>query len=344
MALSKNMKAILTQVKQLIPPLDGSLHKGQSGRVGVLGGALDYTGAPFFAAISALRFGADLSHVICSPTAAGAIKTYSPDLIVHPILREDRSPEQVRPELKSLLSRLHVLVIGPGLGREPYMQSFAKVALSLAREQGMFVVLDADGLWMVGQDVSLIKGYRRAVVTPNVAEFARLSEQLGVDPKAPADKRAGLVSRELGGVTVLQKGATDIISVDTTGDAADLKASQLAGADAEKEKAQETVEVDVEGGLKRCGGQGDVLSGTVGTMLAWAKCYEDGIFGDKSIPASRFPLLASVGASMVTRTSSRRAFHKEGRGVVTQDMLPEIGKGFAEVFGEETQGQDKGKL
>jgi ATP-dependent NAD(P)H-hydrate dehydratase len=47
---------------------------------------------------------------------------------------------------------------------------------------------------------------------------------------------------------------------------------------------------------------------------------------------------------MVTRTASRRAFHKEGRGVVTQDMLPEVGKAFAEVFGEDTQGQDRGKL
>ncbi|KAJ7255489.1 Ribokinase-like protein [Mycena haematopus] len=339
-----NLKAILAQVKQLIPLLDGSLHKGQSGRVGVLGGALDYTGAPFFAAISALRFGADLSHVICSPTAAGAIKAYSPDLIVHPILSQDKSTEQVSQELQSLLPRLHVLVIGPGLGREPYMQSFAKIALGLARKQGMFVVLDADALWMVGQDIALIKGYRRAVVTPNVAEFARLSEQLGIDPKTAADKRAGWVSCELGGVTVLQKGATDIISVDTTGDAASLDASQLAGADPQKEKAQETVEVDVQGGLKRCGGQGDVLSGTVGTMLAWAKCYENGVFGDNSISASRFPLLAAVGGSMVTRTASRRAFYKEGRGVVTQDMIPEIGKSFAEVFGEEMQGQDKEKL
>jgi NAD(P)H-hydrate repair Nnr-like enzyme with NAD(P)H-hydrate dehydratase domain len=33
--------------------------------------------------------GADLAHVICSPTAAGPIKSYSPDLIVHPILREN---------------------------------------------------------------------------------------------------------------------------------------------------------------------------------------------------------------------------------------------------------------
>ncbi|KAI9464632.1 putative sugar kinase [Lactarius psammicola] len=52
------------------------------GRVGVLGGDLEYTGAPFFAAISAQRVGVDLSHVICSPTAADVIKSYSPDLIV----------------------------------------------------------------------------------------------------------------------------------------------------------------------------------------------------------------------------------------------------------------------
>lgn len=68
------------------------------------------------------------------------------------------------------------------------------------------------------------------------------------------------------------------------------------------------------------------------------------ICSDKSIPVSRMPLLAAIGGSMVTRTASRRAFFKEGRGVVTQDMLPEIGKSFAEVFGESEQGQDKGKL
>jgi ATP-dependent NAD(P)H-hydrate dehydratase len=30
---------VLEQLRQIIPPLNGSLHKGQSGRVGVLGGA-----------------------------------------------------------------------------------------------------------------------------------------------------------------------------------------------------------------------------------------------------------------------------------------------------------------
>ncbi|KAG5638145.1 hypothetical protein H0H81_001664 [Sphagnurus paluster] len=319
---------IFEQLKQLIPPLNGTLHKGQS-------------------AISALRFGADLSHVICSPTAAAAIKCYSPDLIVHPILWEEFTPEQVKPQLESLLARLHVLIIGPGLGREPYMENFARLALSLARSRGMFVVLDADALWMAGKDLSMIKGYRRAVVTPNVVEFKRLSEQAGVDPNTPAKQKAGLVSKALGGVTVLEKGAKDIISIDTTGEVADLRESRLEGVDGDKEKIQETIEVDVEGGLKRCGGQGDILSGAVGTFLAWGKCYEDGAFGESSskIAVSHMPLLAAVGGSMVTRSASRRAFQKEGRGVVTQDMIPEIGSAFAEVFGEsDVLDEDKGKL
>lgn len=54
---------------------------------------------------------------------------------------------------------------------------------------------------------------------------------------------------------------------------------------------------------------------------------------DGEISASRVPLLAAVGGSMVTRVASRRAFFKEGRGVVTQDMIPEIGRSFVEVFG-----------
>ncbi|KAF9477610.1 H-hydrate dehydratase [Pholiota conissans] len=343
-------RVIIEQIKRLIPPLDGTLHKGQSGRVGVLGGALDYTGAPFFAAMSALRFvrsscsmrllhlpglqGADLSHVICSPTASGAIKSYSPDLIVHPILNERHSSERVKPELQSILSRLHVLIVGPGLGREDYMQSFAKLAISIARDRGMFIVLDADGLYLVGQDINIIKGYRRAVVTPNVVEFKRLSEAIGIDPAVPSDQRASLVSRKLGGVTVLEKGAVDVIATDSTGEEADLAASQLSGANAEFEKAKETVHVDVEGGLKRCGGQGDILSGSVGTFMAWGRCYEDGAFGDHTIPASRIPLLAAIGGSMVTRTASRIAFVQNGRSVVTQDMIPVLGEAFTEMFGD----------
>lgn len=56
-SVHNNMEAscMLKNVKACIPPLDHSNYKGQAGRVGVVGGSLEYTGAPYFAGISALR-------------------------------------------------------------------------------------------------------------------------------------------------------------------------------------------------------------------------------------------------------------------------------------------------
>ena len=89
------------------------------------------------------------------------------------------------------------------------------------------------------------------------------------------------------------------------------------------------------------------------------------LYRDGSIASSRIPLLAAVAGSMVTRTASKRAFLKNGRGkfawfcnirrvsdrvlgVVTQDMLPEVGGAFEEVFGSEGEkewaGNTEGKL
>jgi len=163
-----------------------------------------------------------------------------------------------------------------------------------------------------------------------------------VDPQTPPEERASSVSRVLEGVAILQKGAQDIIAVNTEG--ASGAAQERSKVSAHEAAQNVTITVDTAGGLKRCGGQGDVLSGAVGTMLAWGKCYESGAFGDNSIPVSRMPILAATGASIVTRATSRMAFEKEGRAVVTQDMLKEIGPAFSEVFGVEQRGAIDGKL
>ena len=81
-------------VHAMVPPLTASKYKGQAGKIGVIGGCAEYTGAPFFAAMSALRVGADLSHVFCARGAATVIKSYSPELIVHPYLLEIGDTEE----------------------------------------------------------------------------------------------------------------------------------------------------------------------------------------------------------------------------------------------------------
>ena len=46
---------------------------------------------------------------------------------------------------------------------------------------------------------------------------------------------------------------------------------------------------------------------------------------------------------MVTRAASKRAFEKQGRAVITQDMIPELGPAFLDIFSE-IPGIDLGKL
>lgn len=115
--------------------------------------------------------------------------------------------------------------------------------------------------------------------------------------------------------------------------------------------------MDIQGGLKRVGGQGDILSGAVGTFLAWGKVYEDAdadwddrrsvlwvqesqlrgsdrLFHHR-VDAHDIPILASLGGSQLTRTCSRLAFGKHRRSVVTSHMIEEVGVAYESLFGED---------
>lgn len=316
--MSAATRSVLSELRAIIPPLLPEFHKGQGGRVGVIGGSRNYTGAPFFASMTSMRLGADMSFTVCDPVAAATIKSYSPDMIVNPMLAENRSQEDVHADLGTLCARLHSLVIGPGLGREPHMQAFAKTAIDVARAKGIYLVLDADALWLVQNHPAAIMGYNRAVLTPNVVEFGRLCDAVGINHTHP-DSVVRL-AETLSGPTIVAKGRIDTI-VSPAG----------------------TLQCDDQGGLKRCGGQGDILSGSLGTMLAWAQRYEErcateseviGLDGQvhPPVPTERLPLLAAYGAAMVTRAVSRRGFAQYGRSMLADDLLREVGPAYEEIF------------
>lgn len=71
-------KDLLPILKNSFPPLKYDSRKGENGRVGVIGGSFEFTGAPYYAAISSLKVGGDLAHIFCSKSASVAIKSYSP--------------------------------------------------------------------------------------------------------------------------------------------------------------------------------------------------------------------------------------------------------------------------
>lgn len=264
----------------------------------------------------------------------------SPDLIVHATLDESKGIYAARAELKSVLERLHVLVIGPGLGRSEFMQSCAREALRLARDNTLGVVVDADGLWLLNSEPELVSGFSgaRVILTPNVMEFGRLCAATGVDAKAEGSCAA--LAKKLGNVTIIQKGANDVIS----NGAALPSLFGVTGA--------ELVE-STQGGLKRVGGQGDILSGSTGTLLAWGLEWARGAYAHVGhVPDAELtphiPLLAAYGASTFNRTVSRRGWETKKRSMVTNDLVELVGPVYEELFGryqeEEVVKEEKGRL
>ncbi|XP_013615753.1 PREDICTED: ATP-dependent (S)-NAD(P)H-hydrate dehydratase-like, partial [Brassica oleracea var. oleracea] len=146
-AMSSTSEADAESVLRTVTPsLDPKRHKGQAGKIAVIGGCREYTGAPYFAAISALRIGADLSHVFCTKDAAPVIKSYSPELIVHPVLEESytisqfseeekrKVQDEVIGEVDKWMERFDCLVIGPGLGRDPFLLECVSKIMLLAKK------------------------------------------------------------------------------------------------------------------------------------------------------------------------------------------------------------------
>ena len=81
----------------------------------MIGGSIDYTGAPYYAGISALKSGCDLIHIFCHEDAAIPIKCYSPELIVHPAFSNPSNTTQLDKTVRWFKS-MDCLIIGPGMG------------------------------------------------------------------------------------------------------------------------------------------------------------------------------------------------------------------------------------
>uniref|UniRef100_A0A3Q3SDZ1 ATP-dependent (S)-NAD(P)H-hydrate dehydratase n=1 Tax=Mastacembelus armatus TaxID=205130 RepID=A0A3Q3SDZ1_9TELE len=294
---------ILSLVKSIIPPLTSKKHKGQDGRIGIIGGCQDYTGAPYFAAISALKVGADLSHVFCTKDAATVIKSYSPELIVHPVLD---SPNAVE-EIEKWLPRLHGLVVGPGLGREDLLLKTAKEVIEKSKARDIPIVIDADGLWLVTQQPSVIQGYQKGILTPNFMEFTRLYEALHHKPMDSSDYQGSVMqlSVAMGNLTLVLKGEQDLIT-----------------------DGNKVISCSIEGSGRRCGGQGDLLSGSMGVLAHWAHAAS----AAGTVRSVNPSVVAAFGACSLTRQCNSQAFQRHGRSTTTSDMIQEIGSAFKKLF------------
>jgi len=222
-------------------PRPSKSHKGDFGRLLVIGGSETFSGAPALVALAALRSGVDLTYVAAPAKTAYAISSMSPNLITIKLDGEHLNPSNVS-GLRRYIEIANAVVLGPGLGLHPETREFVRAIVEAVEGAGKPLLLDADGLKAFAEFKKSLNV--PLVLTPHAGEYAVLT-----DEKLPENfnERVVVVQRtaaELAAV-VLLKGSVDIIS---DGKSFKLNFTGNAG--------------------MTVGGTGDVLSGVVGAFLA----------------------------------------------------------------------------
>ncbi|MBW4051085.1 MAG: NAD(P)H-hydrate dehydratase [Proteobacteria bacterium] len=183
-------------IQQALPRRARSSHKGDFGRVLIVGGGAGMPGAVRLAGEACLRVGAGLVTVAVAPENVAAISAGRPELICLPLEETEALAEAGE--------RADVIAIGPGLGRSPW----ARRALETVLRSGKPLVVDADALNIVAE--SRTPAREDWILTPHPGEAARL---LGVDTREiQRDRLAALehlVARYRG--TVVLKGAGTLV-------------------------------------------------------------------------------------------------------------------------------------
>lgn len=225
-------------VLKLLPNRRLDAHKGDFGKILLLAGSVGYTGAPVLSALGALRTGAGLVFlgVPESIYQIAAMKLIEP--IVFPLPQQDGMlSQEALPRILEKASSVDAVLIGPGLGCSDATEEIVCQVLSVYPGP---VVLDADGINLVGKHKDILRGRTSpTILTPHAGEFQRLTG------RKPEDRLESAVeaAEDLGVILVL-KGHETVI---TDGISAYLNPTGNPG--------------------MAVGGSGDVLAGMIVSLL-----------------------------------------------------------------------------
>jgi len=227
-----------TWAAQRLPRLAPQMHKGDRGRVCVIGGADGMTGAALHSARAALAAGAGLVKLVAARETIVAAQASLPDVLTV----ESALGEQLEPQAAEAIDWADALVLGPGLGREDPRTKFVAAVLS---RRPIPTVVDADALHLLGAS-SLTPGTRPLVCTPHLGEFRALAGDALADEAANDRWAAATRAAAKLKCTILLKGVPTVI--------ADLRGPAHVVASGNPGLAT--------------GGSGDLLAGFVGAFLA----------------------------------------------------------------------------
>jgi len=256
-------------------PRDLHSHKGDYGRLLIVGGSDVYSGAPALAGMASLRTGVGLVFIAAPRGIAPVIRSYSPDLIVHE-LSDNVVTSQDLAAINKLLVQSDALVLGPGIGRDSETSVVIPRIIQKANAMNKPILIDADAIGAVAQGDTYRN--RNVVLTPHAGEFKALS---GVEAPIGWRKRVPICTNfaKRRSCVLLLKGHETVVT-----DGYSVKVNRTGNPGMAK------------------GGMGDVLSGIIGTFLAQhatpfhaavAGAYLHGRAGDLLLKEKGFHMVSS---------------------------------------------------
>ena len=166
-----------SDVLKMLPDRSLRAHKGDFGKILLICGSQNYTGAAALSCMGALRSGAGLVY-LAVPSCIyeiEAIKLTEP-VIISLDCHEGMLSETACCQIESLLDKVDAVLIGPGLGRSSGTE--AVVTFVLDRFMGP-VVVDADGINVLVQHKNVLRRRKSAtILTPHEGEFMRIGGNL----------------------------------------------------------------------------------------------------------------------------------------------------------------------
>lgn len=237
----------------LVRPRDRKGHKGSYGHCLIVAGSTGKTGAAALAANSAVRTGSGLVTLAVPESLNPVLEIKTTEAMTLPFADNGQgffSPENADAISEAFTGR-DAVAIGPGISRQP---ATAALVRRLVAECPLPLVVDADGLNALAEDVSILENRKSpaVVLTPHPGEMSRLCG-LAVD-RIEAD-RVG-TARDFAvrhGVYLVLKGAGTVV-------------------------ATPDGEICINGSGNpgmASGGMGDVLTGVIVSLLGQGYSYRD---------------------------------------------------------------------
>lgn len=189
-------------VKTNLPKRRADSHKGDYGKILVIGGQKGMEGAVCLSCLAALRMGAGLVTACVPYEIADYVETCPLEAMTIPADFEKESDR-----IADMVNNYDVVLFGNGIGREEYVLPLLEKILDKITVP---IVIDADGLFALAKKPELIFE-KDAVLTPHSAEMARF---FGISPDDVEKDRLNLSKSfcDKYRVTLVLKGNHSIIT------------------------------------------------------------------------------------------------------------------------------------